>query len=373
MPSAPPTSFSEKKEMAVKRLALQLYIKTNAPNIVPASVATAPLNINIVMTPQPHMPGHLPLCAPTSIVLMPVDHDTVMTPQTPMSGNLSHTFITNVPNAVPISLNAIPIPVISQPLVIHEEFTTSSNIHPLAPGWPLQIPESLDSIIQYTVMELLTLNSSEFVQATVSGVVNGCIPHLKELINTKIASLTSDHTIGSRTAEGSRNNGWEGDNEDELPLPKARKRPGPHSHMNRLHLAYRKYLTEKGVMVTQSSKGPAPILMQAPHDEVQEFIQNRSSPPTIKIVAINWTSSLKISSWNQEMIHLLALDFHAKIKIGTYPTIIYDANCMSVNVLRHICVQKLSQSHDTCQQQVEVDIQPIIEQRQEAILKLYTI
>lgn len=222
--------------MAVERLAFQPCTETNAPNIVPASVAAAPLDINIVMTPQPHMPGHLPSCAPTSVAPMPLDRDTAMTPQTPMPGNLPRTPVTNVPDVVPTSLNAIPTPVIPRPPVTHEEFTTSSNIHPPAPSRPLRIPDSFNSIIQRTVMERLTLNSSEFVQATVSGVINGCIPRLEELINAKIASLTSDRIIGSRAAEGSGNDGWEGDNEDESPLPKARKRPGPRGHMNHLHV-----------------------------------------------------------------------------------------------------------------------------------------
>ena len=69
--------------------------------------------------------------------------------------------------------------------------STSLNLHPPT-GRPLQIPDSFESIIQHTVMEQLTLNSTELVQAAVSGVVNACIPCLVELIDTKIASFASD-------------------------------------------------------------------------------------------------------------------------------------------------------------------------------------
>ena len=123
-------------------------------------------------------------------------------------------------------------------------------------------------------------------------------------------------------------------------------------------------------MTTRSSKGPVPV--QAPPNQVEAFNQDGSSPPTIENIAIDWTTSLKSSPWNQETVRLLAADFHAKIKIGTYPTVVYDANRMSVDVLGRLCIQKLSRTHDACRQQAEVDSQPI-ERRQEAISKLSAI
>jgi hypothetical protein len=99
--------------------------------------------------------------------------------------------------------------------------------------------------------------------------------------------------------------------------------------------------------------------MQAPPDQVKAFNQDGSSPPTVEKAAINWTSSLKTSPWNQEMVRLLAADFHVRIKMGRYPTVIYDADCMNIKALRHICMQKLSRTHDACRQQVGVDSQPI--------------
>jgi len=135
--------------------------------------------------------------------------------------------------------------------------------------------------------------------------------------------------------------------------------------------AFRKYLTDKGVMTTQSSAGQTP--MQAPCNQVEAFDQDGSSPPMIKNIAIDWSSPLKSSPWNQEAIRLLAVDFHMRIKTGTYPTVVYDAKSMSIDALRHLCMQKLSWTHEACQQQVEIDSQPTIEKQQEAILKLSVI
>ena len=153
-----------------------------------------------------------------------------MTPKTPMPGYLpSSTFITNVPNAVPTSVtpkpapkpsnvpNAMPTSVIPQLRPSQGESntmdldldsppspscSTSSNLYSPTSGRPMQIPESFESVIQCTVMERLTLDSTELVQAAVSGVVDACIPHLVELIDAKIASFASDRTKGSHTPSG---------------------------------------------------------------------------------------------------------------------------------------------------------------------------
>ena len=110
-------------------------------------------------------------------------------------------------------------------------------------------------------------------------------------------------------------------------------------------------------MTTRSFKGPIPV--QAPRNQVEAFNQDGSCPPTIENVTIDWTSSLSLSPWNQETIHLLAADFHLKIKMGAYPTVVYNADSMNVDTLCRLCMQKLSWTHDACQQQVEVHSQPI--------------
>ena len=311
--------------MAVENLALQPY-------------STGP---NTVMTPQTFMPGQLdhlpssctpvtniPNIVPTSVAPAPLDHDIVMTPKTPMPGYLpSSTLVTNVSNAVPTSVtpkpapkppnvpNAMPTSVIPQlrpgqgesntmdldlDLPPSPSCSTSLNLHPATSGQPMRIPESFESVIQHTVMEWLILDSTELVQAAVSGVVDACIPHLVELIGAKIASFASDCTKGSCTPSGCGNDGLEGDNEDKSPSPKDRKKPGPRGHRNHLHVwhiltpghqlmvsqsAYRKYLTEKGVMTTRSSKGLTPV--QAPPNQVEAFNQDGSSLPTIESVTID--------------------------------------------------------------------------------------
>jgi hypothetical protein len=241
---APPASFSEEEEMAVGHLALQ-----------PCS--TGP---NTAMTPQTLTPGqldHLPPCTPitnipnivpTSVTSTPLDRDIVMTPQIPMPGHLPlSTPVTNILNAVPISVtpkSSLEPPNANKSNTMDFDLdsptppsrSTSLNLHPPTSGRPLQIPKSFESVIQRTVMERLTLNSTEFVQATVSGVVDTCIPRLVEFIDAKITSFATDRTKGSHTPSGCRNDGWEGDNEDESPSPKGRKKPGPRGHMSHLHV-----------------------------------------------------------------------------------------------------------------------------------------
>ena len=104
-------------------------------------------------------------------------------------------------------------------------------------GQPLHIPTSLESIIQHTVMDQLSLNSIQIVESAVHGVVNACIPCLEELIDTKIASLSLKQTSKgscphSHISLGSGDDGWEGDaelDEDEPPVSslKGRKKAGP--------------------------------------------------------------------------------------------------------------------------------------------------
>ena len=134
-----------------------------------------------------------------------------------------------------------------------------------------------------------------------------------------------------------------------------------------LQSAFRKYLTEKGVIATKDW-----IPVQAPLTQVQAFNRDGNSLPTIDNITIDWNSPLKTSPWNQETMCLLAADFHTKVKMGTYPTVTYDASCMSIDVLNHICTQKLFWTHQVCQQQAMIDSYPE-EQQQDTILKHATI
>ena len=240
--------------MAVENLALQPY--STGPGIATTPPILTPGQLDHSCTPVTNVPN----IVPTSVAPTPLDHHIVMTPKTPMPGHLPSS--TPVPNTVPTSVtsepspeppnapNAMPTSVISKLRPGQEESNTmdldldpppppsrltSSNLHPPT-GRPLQIPDSFESVIQRTVMERLTLNSTELVQAAVSGVVDACIPRLVELIDAKIASFASDRIQGSRTPSGCGNDGWEGDNKDESPSPKGRRKPGPRGHMNHLHV-----------------------------------------------------------------------------------------------------------------------------------------
>ena len=57
-----------------------------------------------------------------------------------------------------------------------------------------------------------------------------------------------------------------------------------------------------------------------------------------------------------------------KIKAETYTTIVYDDKTMHANALSFICMQKLSQTLQACQQKVAIEASPN-EQQEDAISK----
>ena len=270
------------------------------------------------LTPQPLHPHPMSpqYSAPTTTI------PPIPIPQPPEQHLMTHHQFDDLPSHTP-TRNSPPTPVIPQPLHLgSEEFTTTPqprgadfipmnpDMHMDAPtGWPLRIPTSLESTIQHTIMDWLSSNSIQIVKSTVHGEVDACIPHLEELIDTKIASLSSKQTSkGSRPCSciplGSGDDGWEGDAEldEDKPLvssPKGRKKAVPRGHMNHLHVwplpdtcqlmlivlqsAFRKYLTEKGVIATKDQ-----IPVQAPLTQVQAFNRDGNSPPTIDNISIDW-------------------------------------------------------------------------------------
>ena len=198
------------------------------------------------LTPQPlHSPPMSPQYSAPTTTIPPIP-----IPQ-PLEQHLMtpHQF-DDLPSHTPMR-NILPTPVILQPLHLgSEEFTTTPQSHgadfiPMNPdmhmdaptSWPLCIPTSLESIIQHTIMDWLSLNSIQIVESMVHGVVDACIPRLEELIDAKIASLSSKQTSKcscppSHIPLGSGDNGLEGDaelDEDEPPVssPKGRKKAGP--------------------------------------------------------------------------------------------------------------------------------------------------
>lgn len=237
-------------------------------------------------------------------------------------------------------------------------FTANSQVS--GSSRPLPLPEALESIIHHAIIERLDSTTTNFIDSTVRGVVDACIPRLEEFISSKLTSITQHKPKYSEDREG-----WEGDDEDEDGALEAsvlsrRKKPGPRGHMNHLHVslalmpcpwthpkdtqtAFRRYLEQKGVMITQS--GTVQNLAMPNPDQVRAFNHDAGSPPTIENISIDWKSSLKKSPWNQEVIRLLALDFQSEIQSGVYPSATYDPRTITIQALSQICSQKLSRTH----------------------------
>jgi len=70
------------------------------------------------------------------------------------------------------------------------------------PRQPLQVPESLQSIINYASTEQLSWNSNQIVDS-IHGVLDECILHLEAFIDVKIASVGSKQIVrGSHGTQG---------------------------------------------------------------------------------------------------------------------------------------------------------------------------
>lgn len=78
---------------------------------------------------------------------------------------------------------------------------------------------------------------------------------------------------------------------------------------------------------------------------IQAFNRDNESPPWLDNIAIDWNDSLRKSPWNTEVINLLVIDFQAKIKTGSYASIIFDKDMMNLDDLRILCINKLCRTH----------------------------
>ncbi|KAG9309864.1 hypothetical protein JVU11DRAFT_10244 [Chiua virens] len=174
----------------------------------------------------------------------------------------------------------------------------TANLQVSGSSRSLPLPEALESIIHHAIIERLDSTTTNFIDSTVRGVVDACIPRLEEFISSKLTSITQHRPKYSDDREG-----WEGDDEDEDGALEAsvlsrRKKPGLRGHVNHLHTAFRRYLEQKGIMITRSGTVQNPAMPNP--DQVRAFNHDAGSPPTIENIAIDWKSSLKKSPWNQE-------------------------------------------------------------------------
>ncbi|KAI9455309.1 hypothetical protein HD554DRAFT_2178513 [Boletus coccyginus] len=237
---------------------------------------------------------------------------------------------------------------------------------PARPTRPLVLPRALENIIGQVVSERLDATAASLVEPTVRGIVDACIPRLTDLIDSRLAtqSLTPDQSRHATKCKSRANRqpedsgeGTDGDDEMEgdvfLQTSPRRKKPGPRGKMNRLHLAFRKYLRSRNV-IPQDTAGPLPPL--APNDAVQSFDRDSVPPPTLENIAFDWRCSpFKSSRWNREAITILSIDFHNNLRNSVYPDVMYDENTMHLPAILKHCEQKLLRTQQAYRRKIKID------------------
>ena len=131
-------------------------------------------------------------------------------------------------------------------------FPTSPPVtpRPTRPIWPLVLPRVLEDITSQVVSERLDVMVASLVKPTVRGIMDTCIPHLTDLIDSHFAteSLTPSQsrcvtTCKSRASRQPKDSGEGTDGDDEmeedvfLKTSPRQKKPGPWGKMNRLHVS----------------------------------------------------------------------------------------------------------------------------------------
>ncbi|KAG1858604.1 hypothetical protein C8R48DRAFT_674190 [Suillus tomentosus] len=208
---------------------------------------------------------------------------------------------------------------------------------------PLPLPPASQHYLGQLLHEQFVELSDKVVAPALRNAVDAMMPAMIEWIAGEIRGITSTcpHKPRARKHSGAMEEDTEPECEDDLTPSPRRKHPGKRGTMNHLHDTFRKYLRDKRLL--NSKNGPLP--QSPPSQMVQAFNRDNESPPRLDNIAIDWNDSLRKSPWNTEVINLLVVDFQAKIKTGSYASILFDEDTMNLDDLRILCVDKLRRTH----------------------------
>ena len=132
----------------------------------------------------------------------------------------------------------------SLPHQVRYQETASHLDDPIRPARPLAVPVALGTVIDQVITEHLETPTAGRVEPTIRGIINACIPHLTELMESHFATLTAqalrkaapckekNRKSHSKSCEGD----YDGD-DDEAAVVGRQKKPGPPGKMNRLHVS----------------------------------------------------------------------------------------------------------------------------------------
>jgi hypothetical protein len=122
-------------------------------------------------------------------------------------------------------------------------------------------------------------------------------------------------------------------------------------HGNQFHqVAFRSYLRDKRLLKGKDSSLP----QSPPIETIQAFNRDHDCCPTLENPFMDWSDSLKKSSWNTEVINLLVIDFQARIRNGTYAQVLFHAEATSLDNLHSLCINKLCRTQYECRQHAQI-------------------
>ncbi|KAG2089145.1 uncharacterized protein F5147DRAFT_780750 [Suillus discolor] len=154
---------------------------------------------------------------------------------------------------------------------------------------PSAIESHLDRLVTQRLLEL----SHNVLMPTLKNAIDAMIPSMVEWLSADMRNVPIGLQRHTHKEYSSSNTQASDSNDDLTPHP-CRKRPGKRGPKNHLHLAFRSYLQEKKLL-----KGKHGSLPQSPPIEtIQAFNHNHDCCPTLQDLFIDWSDSLKKSSWN---------------------------------------------------------------------------
>ncbi|KAG1846959.1 hypothetical protein C8R48DRAFT_779409 [Suillus tomentosus] len=201
---------------------------------------------------------------------------------------------------------------------------------------PLPLPPASQHYLGQLLHEQFVELSDKVVVPALRNAVDAMMPAMIEQIAGEIRGITSTcpHKPRARKHSGAMEEDTEPECEDDLTPSPRRKHPGKQGYLSQISTG------QVSAEFQEWSTATIP-----PSQMAQAFNRDNESPPRLDNIAIDWNDSLRKSPWNTEVINLLVVDFQAKIKTGSYASILFDKDMMNLDDLRILCVDKLRRTH----------------------------
>ncbi|KAG2108562.1 hypothetical protein BD769DRAFT_1392725 [Suillus cothurnatus] len=250
--------------------------------------------------------------------------------------------VAQINTAIPVK--PFPLPATSSPMV--------PQIHTPVPVKPLPLPATIEDRLDRLVAQRFLELSQNVLAPALKHAVDALVPSIVEQLTDGLSDglRASIHPRPPIRKTDISSDTQSSDDEDGLKPHLRRKCPGKRGSKNHLHVAFRAYLREKGLL-----KGKNNSLPQSPPEEtVRAFNKDNDGCPTVGDLSVDWSDSLKKSPWNTEVVNLLAVDFQMKVKSGIYSKVVFNDETMNLDNLRLLCIDKLRRTQTMYRQRARL-------------------